>query len=101
VPTRDDDRFLSHSAPFNHCAFGKDQFLTRPFVCVRLIDILGSPIQLDRCQFTEVSMKRMLSVFAAVALFAVAGAANAAADAASQPSTCQGPPSQCNVFFGQ
>ncbi|MDB5837180.1 MAG: hypothetical protein JWR14_7010 [Caballeronia sp.] len=46
-------------------------------------------------------MKRMLSVFAAVALFAVAGAANAAADTNSQPSTCQGPPSQCNVFFGQ
>jgi hypothetical protein len=50
-------------------------------------------------------MKRVLSVFAAVVLFAVAGAANAAANAAdnakSQSSTCQGPPSQCNVFFGQ
>ncbi|SAL31627.1 hypothetical protein AWB69_02689 [Caballeronia udeis] len=45
-------------------------------------------------------MKRMLSIFAAVALFAVAGAANAADNANSQSSTCQGPPSQCNVFFG-
>jgi hypothetical protein len=46
-------------------------------------------------------MKCMLSLLAAVALFAVAGAANAAANANSQSSTCQGPPSQCNVFFGQ
>jgi len=46
-------------------------------------------------------MKRMLSLFAAVALFAAAGAASAAANANSQSSTCQGPPSQCNVFFGQ
>jgi len=46
-------------------------------------------------------MKRMLSLFAAVALFAGAGGANAAANANSQSSTCQGPPSQCNVFFGQ
>jgi len=46
-------------------------------------------------------MKRVLSVFAAVVLFAVAGAANAADNAKSQSSTCQGPPSQCNVFFGQ
>jgi hypothetical protein len=46
-------------------------------------------------------MKRVLSVFAAVVLFAVAGAANAADNATSQSSTCQGPPSQCNVFFGQ
>lgn len=45
-------------------------------------------------------MKRMLSLFAAVVLFSVAGAASAA-DANSQSSTCQGPPSQCNVFFGQ
>ncbi|MFT4435709.1 hypothetical protein ACMX25_20285 [Caballeronia sp. 15715] len=46
-------------------------------------------------------MKRMLSVFAAIALFAMTGAANASADANPQSSTCQGPPSQCNVFFGQ
>jgi YbbR domain-containing protein len=49
-------------------------------------------------------MKRILSVFAAIVLFAAAGAANAA-DASnssnSQPTTCQGPASQCNVFFGQ
>jgi len=46
-------------------------------------------------------MKRVLSLFAAVVLFAVAGAASAADNANSQSSTCQGPPSQCNVFFGQ
>jgi len=46
-------------------------------------------------------MKRMLSLFAVVVLFAAAGTANAAADANSQSSTCKGPPSQCNVFFGQ
>ncbi|SAL75814.1 hypothetical protein AWB71_05099 [Caballeronia peredens] len=44
-------------------------------------------------------MKRFLSaLLASVALFAAAGAAQAAE---SQPSTCQGPASQCNVFFGQ
>ena len=46
-------------------------------------------------------MKRILSVFAAFALFAVAGAANAADASNSQPTTCQGPASQCNVYFGQ
>lgn len=55
VSARQDDRSLSRSAPLNHCDFGKAQFLTPPFVCVRLIDILGLPIQFDRCQFTEVS----------------------------------------------
>jgi len=39
---------------FNPCVFGKDQFPTSAFFCVRLIDILGSPIQFDRCQITEV-----------------------------------------------
>jgi hypothetical protein len=39
----------------NHCVSGKDQFLTPAFFCFRLIDILGSPIQFDRCQLTEVS----------------------------------------------
>ncbi|SAK90087.1 hypothetical protein [Caballeronia ptereochthonis] len=44
-------------------------------------------------------MKRILTVLvASLALFAAAGAAQAAD---SQPSTCQGPASQCNVFFGQ
>ncbi|WP_268892306.1 hypothetical protein [Burkholderia sp. 8Y] len=44
-------------------------------------------------------MKRILSVLAAsIALFAAAGVAQAAD---SQPSACQGPASQCNVFFGQ
>jgi hypothetical protein len=45
-------------------------------------------------------MKRMLSLFAAVVLFAAAGAAGAAETSGSQPATCQGPASQCNVFFG-
>lgn len=44
-------------------------------------------------------MKRILSaLIASVAFFAVVGGAQAAD---SQTSTCQGPPSQCNVFFGQ
>lgn len=44
-------------------------------------------------------MKRILTaLIASLALFAAAGAAQAAD---SQPSTCQGPASQCNVFFGQ
>jgi hypothetical protein len=44
-------------------------------------------------------MKRILSaLIASLALFAAAGAAQAAD---SQPSTCQGPASQCSVFFGQ
>jgi hypothetical protein len=46
-------------------------------------------------------MKRILSVFAAIVLFAAAGAANAADASSSQSNACQGPPSQCNVFFGQ
>ncbi len=45
-------------------------------------------------------MKRVLSIFAAVVLFAAAGAASAADSSGSQPTTCQGPASQCNVFFG-
>jgi hypothetical protein len=65
------------------------------------IDILGQPIQLDRRQSLRCSMKRILSVFAAFALFAVAGAASAADASSSQPTTCQGPASQCNVYFGQ
>ncbi|WP_255751457.1 hypothetical protein [Caballeronia sp. Lep1P3] len=44
-------------------------------------------------------MKRILSILAAsIALFAAAGAAQAAD---SQPAACQGPAPQCNVFFGQ
>ena len=39
----------------NHYVSGKDQFLTPAFFCFRFIDILGSPIQFDRCQLTEVS----------------------------------------------
>ena len=35
----------------------KDQFLTPAFFCFRFIDILGSPIQFDRCQLTEVSLE--------------------------------------------
>ncbi|WP_250453927.1 hypothetical protein [Caballeronia sp. ATUFL_M2_KS44] len=45
-------------------------------------------------------MKRILSILiASVALFAAAGAAQAVES--QQPSSCQGPASQCNVFFGQ
>ncbi|CAH2801225.1 MAG: hypothetical protein CBHOC_3886 [uncultured Caballeronia sp.] len=44
-------------------------------------------------------MKCILAALtASLALFAAAGVARAAD---SQPSTCQGPASQCNVFFGQ
>jgi hypothetical protein len=44
-------------------------------------------------------MKRILSaLIASVAFLAAAGAAQAAD---SQPQSCQGPASQCNVFFGQ
>jgi hypothetical protein len=43
-------------------------------------------------------MKRILSaLIASVALFA---AASGAAHAAQAPSTCNGPASYCNVFFG-
>ncbi|MDR5738945.1 MULTISPECIES: hypothetical protein [unclassified Caballeronia] len=45
-------------------------------------------------------MKRILALIAAsVALLTAAGAAQAAD--AQQASSCQGPASQCNVFFGQ
>jgi len=44
-------------------------------------------------------MKRILSVLvASIALLTAAGTAQAAD---SQPSSCQGPASQCSVFFGQ
>jgi hypothetical protein len=85
----------------NLCDFSKSYFLSVPFFQEHFIDILGSPIQLDRLPQPRCLMKRILSVFAAFALFAVAGAANAADASSSQPTTCQGPPSQCNVYFGQ
>jgi len=53
VSALEDDRLPI--AARNHCVSGKDQFLTPAFFCFRLIDILGSPIQFDRCQITEVS----------------------------------------------
>jgi len=55
VSTHEGDRLLILPQHFNHCVFGKDQFSTTAFFCIRLIDILGSPIQFDRCQLTEVS----------------------------------------------
>ena len=57
MSVREDDRWLAPPAVqrFNPCVFGKDQFPTSAFFCTRLIDILGSPIQFDRCQITEVS----------------------------------------------
>lgn len=47
--------FSQAARRFHHCGSSKDQFLTPSFFCIRLIDILGSSIQCDRCQLTEVS----------------------------------------------
>jgi len=67
----------------------------------RLIDKVRSSIVSDwQTNLRRCFMKRILSILAAsIALFTAAGAAQGAD--AQQASSCQGPASQCNVFFGQ
>jgi hypothetical protein len=96
-------RFSGERSHF--CVFCKNPFLRSVFFRCRFVRILDGPIQLQTLDQHLVNrgntfMKRVLSIFAAVFLFAAVGAVSAAEPSGSQPATCQGPASQCNVFFG-
>ncbi|WP_157766596.1 hypothetical protein [Caballeronia sordidicola] len=86
------------------CAFCKGYFRYLAFFCGGFVRMLGSAIQQQVSRTSSVNrgiaMKRVFSVFAAVVLLAAASAVNAVETSNSQPATCQGPASQCNVFFG-